>query len=88
MELFKTITHSGNWVNYILKITGNSQFRILHDYELGLIDAKYIKYVNGALYLEVFNPNTNMHDIDGFDDHMHKKYRILNSHICQPNVHV
>ena len=51
MELFKTITHLGNWANYILKITGNSQFRILHDYELGLIDAKYINYVNDVLYL-------------------------------------
>ena len=73
MELFKTITHSGNWANYILKITGNSQFRILNDYEAGLIDVKYLTYLNGALYLEVVNPNTNMHDIDGFDDHMHKK---------------
>ena len=73
MELFKTITHSGNWANYILKITGNSQFRILHEYELGLIDAKYIKYVNVVLYLEVVNPNTDIYNIDGFDDHLHKK---------------
>lgn len=60
MELFKTITHSGNWANYILKITGNSQFRILNDYEAGLIDVKYLTYLNGALYLEVVNPNTNI----------------------------
>lgn len=59
--------------NYILKITGNSQFRILNDYEAGLIDVKYLTYLNGTLYLEVVNPNTNMHDIDGFDDHIHKK---------------
>ncbi len=50
MELFKTITHSDNWANYILKITGNSQFRILNDYEAGLIDVKYLTYLNGVTW--------------------------------------
>ena len=38
-----------------------------------MIVVKYLTYLNGALYLEVVIPNTNMHNIDEFDDHMHKK---------------
>ena len=52
MELYKTLTNELS----ILKISGNSRFRILNDFEDGLIDKKYIKIkkdINPNIYLTV-----------------------------------
>ena len=73
MELYKIIKHFDNCSTYVLKITGNSRLRILNDYDMGLIDEKYIKYKNKELFLEVSNPNTNMFVIDGFDEQLVNK---------------
>jgi len=51
MEIYKNIN-----LGYILKITGNSRFRVLNDYENKLIDEKYIKCKYDNVYLEVTNP--------------------------------
>ena len=60
MELYKELKDC----NYILKITGNSQFMVLNKFELGIIDKKYIKFnkIQNCLMLEVYlNNNNNVH---------------------------
>ena len=59
MELYKIIESNGNLVRCILKITGNSRFRILNDYENSLINKKYISSNFESIFLEVINPNSN-----------------------------
>ena len=59
MELYKIIESNGNKVRCIIKITGNSRFRILNDYENSLINKKYISCNFESIFLEIINPDIN-----------------------------
>lgn len=73
MNVHKIITTTGNRANCILRITGNSRFRILNDCESGMIDKKYITYTDNMLYLEVTNPDIRSYDIFGTNSRNKKK---------------
>ena len=59
MELYKIIESNDGLLRCIIKITGNSRFRILNDYENSLINKKYISCNFEAIFLEIINPNIN-----------------------------
>lgn len=51
MELYKQLDNT----TYIINVTGNTQIRILNDYENKLLDPCYIKWVDGTIKLTAFN---------------------------------
>jgi hypothetical protein len=85
MEVYKILNQWENWSTCILKITGNSRFRVLNDYEFGLIDKKYISYDKGVLYLKAVTLNDNVYNINETDNQKTtKKKMFYMKFICKP----
>jgi hypothetical protein len=64
MELYKIVSIKEKSAICILKITGNSRFRILNDFENYKIKRRYISISFDSIFLEVENPNINKYYIN------------------------